>query len=100
MIPYLGALKIKTVLWIASALSLLVFVVDPTVKVALIAATAQILLSLITLSAVLLNRRDTKKGINDVHISLNSRLSELLKTTSESSHAAGRREGIESKDKS
>jgi hypothetical protein len=34
------------------------------------------------------------KAIQEVHISLNSRLSELLKETEKSSHAAGLAEGI------
>ena len=93
MLPYLGALKIKTVLWMVSALSLLAFAVDPTVKVALIAAAPPTFLSLITLFVAVKNMKAGK----ELHISLNSRLSELLKVTGESSHAAGRREGIESR---
>lgn len=97
MIPYyfhIGALKIKTTLWMISAISLLAVAIDPTVKVALIAAVPPTLLSIVTLIVSVQNRREGQR----LHISLNSRLSELIKASKESSHAAGRREGIESKD--
>lgn len=95
IIPYVGALKVKTALAVISAISLLAFAVDPTVKVALIVSTPPTLLSIITLVVALLNHRDGQK----LHISLNSRLSELVRVSKEASHAAGRREGVESKDK-
>lgn len=94
MVPYLGALKIKTALWMISTFSLLAFAIDPTVKVALIAAVPPTLLSIVTLIVSVQNRMEGQK----LHISLNSRLSELIKASKESAHAAGRREGIESKD--
>lgn len=36
-----------------------------------------------------------RKQIQEVHLSVNSRLDELLKTTKEHEHALGRQEGIE-----
>jgi hypothetical protein len=96
MIPFpFGALKIKTALAILSAVSLTVIALDPTIKVALIAAGPPTLLSLVTLYVAIQNR---KQG-QELHISLNSRLSQLLQSTGEAAHAAGRREGVESTDK-
>ena len=36
-----------------------------------------------------------KRAINEVHLTLNSRLSQLIKVTAASAHAEGRLEGVE-----
>jgi hypothetical protein len=61
---------------------------DPT-TLALIAAIAPTLTGMLTLLAAVLTRR----AVKEVHISLNSRLSELLAVTAKEQRAAGVAEG-------
>ena len=64
---------------------------DPAVKMACIAATPPTIAAVASLIISLKNHGNIKL----LHINLNSRLTELLATTQQSSHATGRAEGVE-----
>lgn len=65
---------------------------DQTVKVAIIASMPPTIVALAALITSLFN----KKGIHELHISLNSRLSELLNARGAASRSEGIAEGIQS----
>ena len=67
---------------------------DSTVKVAIIASIPGALTGLGTLIYSVLNR----KALTNIHVAINSRLSELLVSSIRAAKAEGRREGVESRD--
>jgi hypothetical protein len=66
---------------------------DPTIKVAIITALPPTVVA----AAALITSLSNHKDIKELHVIVNSRLSELLEQKGKAEHAAGRREGIESK---
>jgi hypothetical protein len=67
---------------------------EPTTVAALITTAPPTILSILTLLISIHN----KYAIKELHVIVNSRLTELLKSTGEEQHAAGRREGLEARD--
>jgi hypothetical protein len=63
--------------------------VDLAVKVAIVSATPPTLAAL----AALFQTRRTKAQLTELHVLINSRLTELLNLTKESAHAEGKLEG-------
>jgi hypothetical protein len=76
----------KLLLFGTVSLSLLVLAVDPTVKVALIGLGGNILVLILGLML--------KSKLTDIHVLINSRLTELLKATGSAARAEGKQEGI------
>lgn len=62
---------------------------DPVIKVALIAAIAPTLVAFVTLVLGLVH----KKKLEEIHIIVNSRLTELLAVSKKAAHEEGRKEG-------
>jgi len=96
MSVHYGGLKIG--FWVASLAAAAVFAMDPTVKVALIAAIPASLLGVGTLILGFLNRKaqqETHDKVIDLKVNVDGRLSQLLAKTEIAAHAEGHREGVE-----
>jgi hypothetical protein len=95
-IHYYGALKITTV--ILSVAAAAIIALDPTIKVALIVATPGTITGILTFTLGILGRRDArelKMGQENMQSSVDGKLSQLIETKEQLSHAQGRREGVE-----
>jgi hypothetical protein len=86
------AALLKVATWVFGFVGTAVWIIDPTVKVALIASMPASITGLAAFIMGIVN----KNKIKEVHLTMNSRLDELLRTTKEHAHDEGRREGIES----
>jgi hypothetical protein len=86
-LPDLGAGKIIIITLIATWAAAVA--IDPTVKVAVIVGVSNIVAVVVT---ALLGR----KKLNTLQVSIDGKLSQLIDTKEQLSHAQGRREGIES----
>lgn len=65
------------------------------ILVAIISALPPTLTALVALWVAIVNRRNTKKEIQEIHISVNSRMDQLLKMSQSSARAEGHVEGQE-----
>jgi hypothetical protein len=88
MIALLKIPLLKPVLAVTGTASVIFLALNPTVQVALIAAVSN--LAVIVVGWLL------RAKLNEIHVLINSRLTELVRQTGISARAEGRREGIES----
>lgn len=65
------------------------------VAVAIIAAAASVLGSVASIVVSVVNRKNTKAEIQRIHVSVNSRMDELLRTAKHLSRSEGQAEGKE-----
>lgn len=87
MITLLKTPLLKLIVGVTTAIAVVFVALDPTVKVALIAAASNLM--------VLVVGWMLRMKLNEIHVLINSRLTELVKQTGISAHAEGRSQGIE-----
>jgi hypothetical protein len=87
MIALIKVPMLKLIVGTTVALGVFLVAMDPTVKVALIAAGSNV--------AVLFVGWLLRNKLNEIHVLINSRLTELVNQTGVAARAEGRREGID-----